>query len=322
MAGQADDSSNRSTDLGRLGWRFELRALRYFVCIAEERSITSAADRLRIAQPALSRHIKRLETELGVAVFVRSAKGVELTAEGEILLDRAYAVLAQLEQAHHDVTAYAGEPRGVVVIGMPPTPGEFIAPPLLEHTRRHYPDIELRFVEGFSRDLEQRLTEGTISLAVMHDPPNLPNIVASRLLVERLYVVGAPGALDGDSYTLADAVQLPLIMPSRPNYLRILVDKHADLAGLGLNVIQRADGVWHLKALVRHGHGVSILTYGAVLSEVQQGTLVAVPICEPRINWALSIATKIDQRGKMATQIVERAVQTIVRDLVRQGLWK
>lgn len=324
MTGRANNRRSMTRSAERVGrdWQPELRALRYFVCVAEEKSMTGAAGRLRIAQPALSRQIARLEDELGLPLFLRSARGVELTEAGEILLSRAYAILAQIQQAHHDVTAHANAPRGVVVIGMPPTPGEFIAPPLLDHITRRYPEIELRFVEGFSRELERKLANGEIGLAVMHDPPIQDDIIVTELLVEHLCVIGPTGALNRPAYRLAEAAALPLVMPSRPNFLRVLIDKHADAIGAALNVVQRVDGVWHLKALVRHGHGFTILTYGAVMSEIQQGTLEAAPIEEPRISWKLCLATRADQHRKMAIKLVGEAVQSIVTDLVVEGIWK
>ncbi|SMX32830.1 LysR family transcriptional regulator [Actibacterium lipolyticum] len=303
-------------------WQPELRTLRYFLCVAEEKNMTRASERLRIAQPALSRQIARLEADLGLKVFNRTARGMDITEAGEILQRRAYAIMAQLAQAHHDVTAHVDVPRGVVVVGMPPTPGEFIVPPLLERIKSDYPEIELRFVEGFSRELETKLQRGEIGVAVMHEAPVGEDIVSSPLLVEHLYVVGPCGALNKASYPLSEALSLPLIMPSRPNFLRILVDKHADMINADLNIVQRADGVWHLKALVRHGHGFTILTYGGVLSEIQNGSLEARPITDPQIEWTLCIATKSDQRSKKAVQVVEAVTKEIVDNLVSRGVWR
>ncbi len=303
-------------------WQPELRSLRYFLCVAEEKNMTRASERLRIAQPALSRQIARLESDLGLKVFNRTARGMELTEAGEILQRRAYAIMAQIAQAHHDVTAHAEKPQGVVVVGMPPTPGEFITPPLLSRVKAEYPEIELRFVEGFSNALEHKLSQGEIGLAVMHDAPLQEDIVTTELLVEHLNVIGPCGSFDKDSYTLAEAAAMPLIMPSRPNFLRILVDKHADEIGAELNIVQRVDGVWHLKSLVRHGHGFTILTYGGVLSEVQNGTLEARPIVQPQMAWTLCTATKADQRGKKAIQVVEGLVRDIVGELVASGVWR
>jgi len=281
-------------------WQPELRTLRYFVCVAEEKSLTKAANRLHIAQPALSRQIRGLETELGLALFVRTPRGVELTEAGDTLLRRAYVILNQIRQTHHDVTSHATNPRGVVTIGMPPTPGEFIGPPLLARIKAHYPEIELHFFEGFSGELERKLHNNEIGVAVMHDPVPRDDIKVTELLVEHLWVIGRTGTLEKESYSFAEATALPLILPSRPNFLRILIDEHAHACGYPLNVVQRADGVWHLKALVRFGHGFTILTYGAILSEIQHGTLEAAPIHTPRIDWTLCVAMRADQGRKQA----------------------
>lgn len=115
-----------SKKFGNKDWHPEMRALRYFVCVEEEKSITRAAGRLRIAQPAMSRQIASLEEDLGVPVFIRMPRGVELTEADEILLERAYVTFALLSQAYRDVTTSSESPKGIVVVGTPPTAGVFI----------------------------------------------------------------------------------------------------------------------------------------------------------------------------------------------------
>lgn len=305
-----------------LDWQIELRALRYFVCIAEEKSFTRAAARLRVAQPALSRQIRKLEDDLQVQLFTRHVRGAELTEAGEILLRRAYVIFNQIQQTHHDVTTHSTSPSGVVSVGMPPTPGSFIAPRLLERTRELYPDIELRFVEGFSGDLERKLANNEIGVAVMHDPAPRDEIKISELLVEHLCLVGPSGSLDKDSYTLAEAATFPLVLPGRPNFLRILIDESAEKHDTPLNIATRSDGVWHTKSLVRYGHGFTILTFGAVIGEVQQKQLEAVPIREPEINWTLCVAMRRDQSRKQTLAVIEDLIREIVQDLLNAGIWK
>lgn len=302
-------------------WEPDIRTLRCFVTVAEERNITRAANRLNIAQPALSRKIANLERDLKLALFDRSVRGVELTPAGKILLDRAYAIFGQLAQTFHDVTANSEKPAGTVVVGMPPTPGEFIVPPLVRRIREFYPEIELRFREGFSRELENWLLNGQISLAVMHNPPDRPDISSQEMLVEKLHLIGRAGSLDKATYTLAEAAGLPLVMPSRSNYLRLLADQHAEGIGQSLNVIQRVDGIWHLKALVRDGHGFTLLTFGGVLTEFHLGTLTAAPITDPEIQWKLCCAIKTDQSCNMAVRVVEDSIAEIVADLVQKNIW-
>lgn len=302
-------------------WEPDIRTLRCFVTVAEERNITRAASRLNIAQPALSRKIASLENDLKVTLFERSVRGVEVTPAGKVLLDRAYTLFGQLAQTYHDLTASSERPAGTVVVGMPPTPGEFICPPLLERIKERFPDIVLRFQEGFSRELEDLLLNGQISLAVMHNPPERTDISSQELLVEKLHLIGCAGSLDRPSYTLAEAAALPLIMPSRSNYLRLLADQHAEKIGTALNVVQRVDGIWHLKALVRGGHGYTLLTFGGVLTEFHLGTLSAVPIVAPEIEWRLCTAIKTDRRHNLAVSAVEAVIAEIVRELVERNIW-
>jgi LysR family nitrogen assimilation transcriptional regulator len=303
-------------------WYPETRALRYFVAVAEEKSITKAAARLRIAQPAISRQITSLEQGLGTAVFLRLPRGVELTEAGEILLESCYSTFSILAKGYRDISAHSSAPKGTVVIGMPPTPGEFILPPLLTRIKERYPDIELRFVEGYSRGLEKALLRGDIALAILHDPPERSDILRRDLLVESLNLIGPPGSLNAPSFTLAQVASLPLMMPSRPNFLRIIFDRACDAHGHVPKLVQRVDGMWHLKALVRSGHGFTVLTYGGVLTEITAGTLDCRPIVAPQISWQLCLATRAERRSQVAVSVVEDAIFEIVTDLVHRGVWR
>ncbi|MDJ0930926.1 LysR substrate-binding domain-containing protein [Breoghania sp.] len=227
-----------------------------------------------------------------------------------------------MQQTHDDVTLYASRPAGVVSVDMPPTPGEFIAPRLLERTKERYPDIELRFVEGFSGELKQKLSNNEIGVAVMHDPTPREDIRISELLVESLCLVGKKGKLNKTEYTLAEASSYPLILPSRPNFLRILIDEHAEQLNLPLNIITRSDGIGHTKSLVRYGHGFTILTYGAIISDVQRGALEAAPIRDPEMNWTLCVAMRTDQIQKMMLAVIEELIQDVVQELISTGIWR
>src|SRR3954452_13950249 len=109
----------------------ELRHLRYFVTIAEERSITRAAERLWIAQPGLSTQVRRLEAEIGIQILNRHSRGVELTPAGEVFLERARATLAAAETARSTGTDLEAALVGTVRVGIATEAPAGLAPPLL-----------------------------------------------------------------------------------------------------------------------------------------------------------------------------------------------
>jgi DNA-binding transcriptional LysR family regulator len=140
----------------------ELRHLRYFVAIAEERSFTRAAERLWIAQPGLSTQIRRLEAELGVQLFERHTRGVDLTGAGELFLERTRAALAAVETARctgHDLKAGL---VGRIRLGIATEAGWHSVPALLEAFGRDRPDVELTVLESYGGTLLRDLRDGRL----------------------------------------------------------------------------------------------------------------------------------------------------------------
>jgi DNA-binding transcriptional LysR family regulator len=140
----------------------ELRHLRYYVAIAEERSFTRAAERLWIAQPGLSTQIRRLEAELGVKLFERHTRGVDLTVAGELFLERARAVLAAADAARsigHDLQAGLA---GSIRLGIATGAAWRLAPQLLDTFSRDRPAVEVTVVEAQGGTLVRDLRDGRL----------------------------------------------------------------------------------------------------------------------------------------------------------------
>ena len=138
----------------------ELRHLRYFVAIAEERSITRAAERLWIAQPGLSTQVRRLEAELGVRLLHRHTRGVDLTDAGALFLERARVTLAAAEEARATGRNLEAGLVGTVRLGIATeTPARWV-PPLLMAFGRERPDVELTVFESYSGTLLRDLRDG------------------------------------------------------------------------------------------------------------------------------------------------------------------
>jgi DNA-binding transcriptional LysR family regulator len=146
----------------------ELRHLIYFVAIAEERSFTRAAERLWVAQPGLSSQIRRLEAELGVKLFERHTRGVNLTDAGQLFLERARAVLTAAEDARttgRDLGAgLVGAVRLGIAIEAPPS----AASPLLAEFADARPDVEVTVVEAYGGTLLRDLRDGRLDGYSLH----------------------------------------------------------------------------------------------------------------------------------------------------------
>lgn len=302
-------------------WPIDLRELRYFVTVAELKSFTKAATIMHIAQPALSRQVLKLERQLGVELFTRHARGVELTEPGGLLLQRTYSIFRQLKATRDDVVAHAESPCGVIALGTPPAAGEFLAPSLAARTRSTYPKITLKIVEGFSGFIHERLTNHLLDLAILHNPTPHRDLQIEPLLVEQMYLIGAADKAM-KVCPLPELGQLPLILPGRPHSLRLLLEKAAAEQNMKLTIAFEVDGLGILKKMVEHNLGYTVLTFGSVYNEVANGTLSATPIGGPDVSWTLSMATRVDQSRSRTMIVIQKLVREVVRDLVDRGVWR
>jgi DNA-binding transcriptional LysR family regulator len=148
------------------------------VAIAEERSVTRAAERLHMQQPPLSQQLRALENELRFALFDRHPKGVELTAAGAVFLDEARALLANLEQARQRGSRVAAGFEGSLSIGLTNSAAAHrFAPEMIAAYRRQYPGVHLSIDEGNAATLTEEVLQSTLQVAFVrapvHEPPEL-----------------------------------------------------------------------------------------------------------------------------------------------------
>lgn len=306
----------------------DFRELRYFTYVAELKSFSRAANQLRISQPAISRCISALETELGAILFQRHGRGVTLTEAGQTLYDRAQVLLHGLKQASEDVATTGIVPRGHLRLAVPPAAGEVLAPPLLARYRALYPQVSIHLHEGFSGYMNEWLMSGRVDIAVMHNPVPQRSLEIQHLLTENMFVIVPGPSGEGyknwpqqDVYQNKELAKLPLILPSRPHSLRMLIEQLADMSGIELNIVLEADGLPVIKSLVARGLGATVLAYVAVTKEVSAGTLMAVPL-RPGIQWRLDVASNRERNKTLAARELIRLIVDEVRNLVRLGIWK
>ena len=153
----------------------DIRHLRYAVAVAEEGSFTKAAARLGIQQPPLSQQLKALEEELGLALFRRHPRGVEVTAAGEAFLREARGVIAGLERAAEKTRRVARGFAGTLTIGLATSAASHpVSPEAIAAFRKRYPDVELAFLEGNAAALTEAVEEGRADVALIRAPVTRP----------------------------------------------------------------------------------------------------------------------------------------------------
>src|ERR1700761_5211657 len=146
----------------------ELRHLRYFIAVAEEGSLTLAAEkRLHTAQPSLSRQIRDLEIELGVDLMTRSARGIALTPAGTVFLDHARRALAQVEAAAAAARRAAKPAKPVLALGFLTGQEMDWLPEAMRLLQGELPDIEVTVASQYSPDLADALLRGRLDIAFM-----------------------------------------------------------------------------------------------------------------------------------------------------------
>lgn len=271
----------------------ELGRLRYFLQVAESGSLSAAAVALGVAQPALSRQMRRLETELGVQLLNRTGRGVSLTPAGRRLAQGGQVLMQDAAHLEREVAGFRLAVAGEAVAGMPPTVGRILALPLTMRARERLPKVSLRLVEEFSGTMVEWLVSGRIDVGVIYGDPGVTKILAEPLVEEELAVIGRPQIVGEDAdegVSRADLARLPLVLPSRRHSLRRLMEEEAARAGHGLNVVLEIDSLSSLMEAARQGLGATILPPAAVRTELAFGGL-SVRRLEPPLLRTLFLAT-------------------------------
>lgn len=302
----------------------DITQLRTVIHVAELGSLSRAADRLGIAQPALSRQVALLEQELGARLFERHGRGMVPTAAGQQVVEHAGRVLAELDALRSAVAGPEASLRGVVTIGATPTVSAIITVPLARRLRERHPDLTLRFASAFSGHLLDWVQRGEIDLAVSYDPQPGRSLRIEPVMIEDLLLVGPSGAglSLATSVPFRRLVEHPLILPSQRHGLRTLIDACARKADIALDASIEADSLEAMIDLVRGGFGVTVLPLAPIHAEVEAGRLEAAPIVEPVPTRRLVIARAADRAATPAMRFVAQTIVEIAADLAARGVWR
>jgi LysR family nitrogen assimilation transcriptional regulator len=283
----------------------DLRQLRYFVSIVDHASLSKAAERLHVAQPALSQHVRHLEEELRIQLLIRGARGVTTTEAGRRLHQHARRVLAQLDELPDLVRAGDDNPVGEV---------------------RRYPGVRIRPVEAMSGYVLDWLRRGEIDAAIVYATTDPVGVTTHHVLTEELCLFGQTGSQPAgagceSTIALAHVLKLDLITPGGGHGLRDLVDAAAASIRGSVKPAFEIDSYSQIKALSAKGFGYGILPEMAVAREAREHFLDVWHIVDPAIKRKIFIAYRPDLQLSAATAAVVRLSYQVIRRLVHKAVW-
>jgi LysR family transcriptional regulator, nitrogen assimilation regulatory protein len=292
----------------------DLRQMRYFEAVARYGSFTHASSKLAIAQPALGVQVRKLEEELGAQLFTRSARGVELTDAGRVLLDFSRRILADVERTKKTIRNGVGPPRGPLRLGLTPSVSAALAIPLIKRSRALLPDVQLSIVENVSSDLIDLLLAERLDMALAFDVRPTKGLYARMLLQdEAVLIEPRTPATSRAPVEFADALTRRLILPSRPHRMRVLIEQHAKKLRIGLNVVFEVQWPATTLALVEHGLGVTIVSR-IIAQSMSTRRLAARPIIRPKLRYPFFLVRLESISPTKGESAMEQILETMVKE--------
>lgn len=262
--------------------------------VVEAGSLTAAADNLHIAQPALGLQIRNLEEELGISLIVRHSRGIQPTPAGELLFQRAVAILQSMEELEQEIRHFAGESRETIRFGITPSAMRLLGPDLLLEARELMPDVFFSLVEELSFILVGALEAGDLDAAFTYQDTERPNLSRRAIMEEDLMLVSSPD-LDAspEPVPFAEVARRDLVLAGPRDIVRRLVEDTGMRLSVPVNVVYEAQSVPATRNLLEKGIASGVMPYGSVAAELKAGTLRGRRIVEPALVRTLYVVRRM-----------------------------
>ena len=296
----------------------DLRGIRAFVRVAELGSITRASRELGIVQPALSRHIQRIETELGMALLIRLPRGVQLTLEGRRFLQHSRRILHEVAQATSTLAAES-ECAGRVTVGLSPTLAPLLSPGIIERCCLSFPAITLKIAEQFTRHMIGDMLNGQYDIALLTNPPPSRSFAMVPVLTEPLVVVTGPQRRGiAPALSLDELANTPLLITEG---FHALAEDQLACHGVALRIAVEIDAIEAIRRMVIAGLGSSILPVSSVKEDVEAGRMSAASVAGVELTRSLVLVTMGEERSSPAVRAVSGLILAEMEALAQRGMF-
>lgn len=295
-----------------------LRALRYFVAIADAGSLTAAATAISIAQPALSRQLRELEADLGVQLLQRSARGVLLTPAGVSLYESAQRMLAEAARIREQLARPHDPSSATVVLGASPTLARVLLPPLFESCQRALAGVRLRAREAFTPELLDWLERGIVDMAIVTNPEPGRALALHPLLGEPFALVSNRSLGIAPVVSVSQLARIPLLMTSLH---RRIVERQLQVLGGQLNCQGEIDSVDSIRELVTQGRWATVMPVSVFKGARSSEDVALSEVSGVQLNRMLVLATRIERQPDRALQVMREMVEAEFARLTSRGVF-
>ena len=287
----------------------DLRQIHCFVALYEEQSVTKAARRLHIVQPAVSMQIRKLESTYDITLFERTPQGMLPNVIADKLYPLCINALAQIETIAATLAESKMLPTGRITIGtLPSIAREILAEILVDfHTR--YPGMQLNVQEGYNSTLIDAVVDGTIDLAVVRMPIGDTRLKFQLFLAEEMFCIAHRSTLpDISVITGRQAAALKLALPSQDTVVRSLIDSAFRMHDIEIRPAMEVGPVDTMLAMANYPGWATILPRFSIEGKRLNSDVCVVKLVEPKVESRLVVATSSLRETPIQNQLLIQAI--------------
>lgn len=283
--------------------------LRAFQSVAQNRSFTKASKELFVSQPAISKHIQELEIRYKTPLFERTGTQVRLTPAGELLQTHANKILADYRRLEFEMNLLTQHVAGNLRLGASTTIAQYILPPVLSSFIRKFPDIRVTLINGNSREIEQDVTDGTITLGLVEGASRQNTLHYTPFMKDELVVVAPASSplANYDEITLEQLCALPLVLRENGSgtlevFESELAARHIKLSAL--NILIQLGSTESIKLFLENSDCLSVLSVRAVQKELASGLLKVIDVKDFALERMFSFVEKQGQNSGLEESFI------------------
>jgi len=245
------------------------------------------------------------------------------TEQGQQLYDHARRILQEIDDAKGILRSQTSDPTGRVSVGLPTSACRGLSLPLFRVMVERLPNITLHLVEAMTGYLDELIQAGRLDVALLYDHKAFEHVAWTQMITEdlMLFVSAKSPMAKRRSISFRKVFDFPVVLPGRPNVLRIVIEQLAARHDIVPNV-KDYDSLPAIAKLVCDAQFMAVMPHFAFVDEMARGEMVAIPIVDPMPSWTLSVVVSQRTMHSRASEAVARMMADLIGDMVKRGTWR